>query len=97
MFNDKPCDTCDYFDPVLRGTNKGVRSTKWGWCAKNSVYPTRENPGQVFPAGVKRAAVGERAKPVIVKVGQVVTQCTLYSIKKVKKSKADLMREMSLK
>jgi len=97
--NDKPCDTCEHFDPVMRGQagKGGVRETTWGWCASRSIYPTREGPGQRFPAGVKRAEEGELAKPIIIRKKQVVSNCRLYTAKSSKKSKTDLLKQMQEK
>ena len=69
--NDKACGTCVNFDGVTTKSNHGR-------CAVQSVYPTKEQPGQTFPAGVKRAAPGELAKPVIVTRLEVVGNCTKY-------------------
>ena len=97
MGNDKPCDSCDYFDPVLRGALKGgLRDTVWGWCAKRSVYPTKEGPGQKFPADVQRMEdPASPAKPYIVKRGQVENTCNDYVQKRVSVSKADLLRKLN--
>ena len=45
MYNDKPCDTCDHYDPVLKGKQGKLVNTVWGWCAERSVYPHTEGPG----------------------------------------------------
>ena len=81
--NNKPCGECLYFDVIIRGK----KETKSGWCSKKSKYPAKEGPGQVFPDGVERVAEGELAQPVIVSKTGVVAQCTLYRIRKGKKSK----------
>lgn len=95
MYNDKPCDTCDHYDPVLKGKQGKLVNTVWGWCAERSVYPHTEGPGQQFPAGVKRvAAPSDLAIPVIVKVGEVVAHCKTYKARKVKQSKAALLQVM---
>jgi hypothetical protein len=104
MLNDKPCDTCDHFDVVLRGNSgkkvkgklvSGTRETDWGWCAKKSVYPHTEGPGQRFPLEVKRVDKPEDlAKPVIVRKGQVAEHCTHFTSKKIKPSKAELLKTL---
>jgi len=93
MYNDQPCDACDYFDPVLRGKQGKLTETSWGWCAKKSVYPYKEGPGQKFPVGVMRvASADELAKPVIVQVNQVMSHCKDYKSRKTKQSKASLLQ-----
>lgn len=72
--NDKPCGSCVNFDRV------SVRSSH-GRCAVQSVYPYKEQPGQSFPVGVKRAAPGVLAKPVIVTKLQIVGNCAKYRSK----------------
>lgn len=97
MVNDKPCDSCSNFDPVLRGALRGgLRDTAWGWCASRSVYPAKEGPGQVFPDGVKRVEDPSLpAKPFIVRRGQVVPGCAQHVVKKTTVSKADLMKKLT--
>lgn len=75
---DKPCNTCKNYDPILRGKDTEGRH---GRCAAKSVYPAVEQQGQSFPPGVKRAAVGEQAKPFIVVGSEVQTSCTIYRSK----------------
>lgn len=94
MYNNKACDTCEYFDPVLKGKHGKTVETIWGWCAKKSLYPTKEGQGQIFPPGVKRANEGEMPKPVIIRKGQVVSNCTLYQVRKTKPSKKDLVAKL---
>jgi hypothetical protein len=91
--NTKTCDSCNHYDPILRGLHTGGhRETSAAWCAKRSVYPMKEGPGQVFPEGVDRVANrGDLAKPFIVRKGQVETACQLYQVKKQKLSKSDLL------
>lgn len=72
---DQPCKTCQHYDPIKKGKNKEARH---GWCSIQSLYPAKEQPGQTFPAGVKRARPGELAKPVIVTGTGVVSHCMLY-------------------
>jgi hypothetical protein len=95
--NDKPCDSCEHFDPVMRGQTAkgGLRETAWGWCAKKSKYPAKEGPGQKFPSGVTRAEPGERAEPVIVRKGEVRANCGEFTPRSVRLSKADLLKQLS--
>lgn len=72
MSNTLPCGKCAHYDPLL-GSNE--KDTGMGWCAKRSVYPHKEGPGQVFPPGVARVAFGELARPFITKKGDVVAPC----------------------
>lgn len=98
-YNDKPCDTCEHFDPVMRGqaAKGGYRETAWGWCAKKSKYPAQEGPGQRFPSGVQRVAPGALAEPVIVKKGQVVQNCKKFQRRTVRPNKAELLRQLQEK
>lgn len=73
--NDKPCATCVHFDPIVVGGNR--KPGRHGWCAVQSTYPTYEQPGQVFPDGVKRAEPDALAKPHIVTAKGIVRMCTL--------------------
>jgi len=92
--NTKTCDTCEHFDPLLRGR----RDTKWAWCAKKSVYPMVEGPGQLFPIGVKRVTEATTpARPKIVQVGQVVANCTVHQERKPKPTKQALLDELQKK
>lgn len=93
--NNKPCETCNHYDVIMRGTGKGLRTTKRGWCAKKSVYPTKPGPGQIHPAGVKHVAnASDLAKPVIVRGAEVATNCTDCTPRKTKESKADLIKKL---
>jgi hypothetical protein len=94
MANQKSCDTCEHFDPVLRGKTGpgGMRETVWGWCARRSTYPAAEGPGQRFPDGVARAEPGELAKPYIVKKGQVLLNCFDHSERSRRPSKIELLK-----
>lgn len=94
MYNDKPCTSCDYFDPILKGKQSKRVETVWGWCAKKSVYPYQEGPGQKFPEGVTRLSEPGLAKPVIVKVGQVIEHCRDFKARRVKQSKIALLEAM---
>ncbi len=98
-FNDKACDKCEFFDPVMRGqtSSGGVRETVWGWCAKRSKYPAQEGPGQRFPAGVTRLPPGELGQPFIVRKGQVVPNCTDQQPRTARLSKADLLKQLQEK
>ena len=73
--NDNPCGTCVHYDSILVGGGKKQRVARHGWCAIKSIYPAEEQPGQVFPDGVKRAAPGELASPHIVTAKGIVPMC----------------------
>ena len=91
MLNDKPCDTCQHYDLIIRGK----KPTKRAWCAKKSLYPHKEGPGQIFPAGVKRASKESNvALPVIVCKGEVRNNCTEYAVRPPGRTKADLIAEL---
>lgn len=75
--SDKPCNTCQNYDPIIRGVKEG----RHGRCAATSTYPAQEQKGQVFPPGVMREAPGELAKPVIVVGEEVMKSCGVYRIK----------------
>lgn len=95
MLNDKPCDGCKHFDPVMRGNNKGLRSTAWAWCAKHSVYPKTEGPGQIFPVGAKRMTDADKpAQPKIVRKGEVVSNCMDFNPQKAVLSKEELLKKV---
>lgn len=79
--NDKPCKDCVNYDPI-----NTVKNGKRGWCAKKSVYPHKEGPGQVFPRGVARVAAGELAKPFIVKGAGIQENCELFTLRVLKKA-----------
>lgn len=92
--NKHPCSTCQYFDPVLRGT----KSTKWGWCTRKSVYPLKEGPGQVFPPGVQRVENAEEpARPFLVQGQQIIIACMLYAPKKAARTKKELTEALTKK
>ena len=78
---DKPCKECQNYDPLLRLGSP----TRQGRCAVQSVYPNKEQPGQIFPVGVARVARGELAKPVIVVGSEIVKGCTQFRTKPVLK------------
>jgi hypothetical protein len=71
---EKPCAQCFHYDPIIRGT----REARHGRCAMKSVYPTVEQPGRSFPAGVKRAEPGELAEPEIVVGHEIIKTCNLF-------------------
>ena len=70
------CMSCAHFDRIVFGD--GTRKPRHGWCAAKSVYPCHEQQGQIFPLGVKRAAQGTLASPVIVAAEEVVLNCPFY-------------------
>lgn len=78
--NDKPCNTCLHYDPIVRGGNK-PRTPSHGWCSVKSVYPTVQPESRIFPIGVQRAPDGEMAKPVIVRRLEVVSHCAQFRAK----------------
>jgi len=93
--NEHKCEDCNHFDPVMRGNNKGLRQTDWAWCAKKSIYPVNEGPGQKFPAGVQRMTDPDKpAEPKIVKKGEVVSNCTDFMEKRQVLSKEDLLSKV---
>lgn len=73
--NNQPCGQCRHYD-VIRGPLR--RATGMGRCAARSIYPTKEGPGQRFPAGVKRAAEGAMTKMEVVRDSEIVAACTLF-------------------
>jgi len=70
--NTIPCGQCVFCDPILKGPGK---ITKRGWCMKRSKYPHTEGPGQVFPKGVDRVALGALAEPFIVRLTDIMAAC----------------------
>lgn len=72
---EEPCKKCQHYDPILKGKDK---TTRHGRCAVQSIYPNKEQPGQTFPPGVRRAAPGALAKPLIVVGSETVRHCTLF-------------------
>lgn len=66
------CGLCQYYDPILGPNEKYLQK---GWCAKRSLYPAQEGPGQIFPTGVKRVERGKLAEPYIVKHQTLVVGC----------------------
>lgn len=71
---EQPCKNCAHYDPII----KGKKPVRHGRCAIQSIYPTQEQPGQTFPAGVRRAAPGKLAQPLIVVGNDVVKHCVLF-------------------
>jgi hypothetical protein len=67
--NTQVCNKCTHYDPI-------APKTKHGWCAKKSIYPFKEQPGQLFPLNVRRGKPDQLAKPVIVAGNEVQVHCT---------------------
>lgn len=61
------CKDCTFFDEQYKVV-RGKKIPLWyGWCAKKSVYPAKEEEGQVFhPEASKAESHTELAKPYIV-------------------------------
>jgi len=74
---DFPCNNCQNYDPILRGSKEG----RHGRCAVKSTYPAVEQKGQVFPPGVARAEPGELAKPLIVVGAETIRGCSDFRAK----------------
>lgn len=88
MANDKKCSDCDAYDPILHG----MKETRMGWCVKRSLYPYMDSAGQVTPPGAQRVTRAEDpAKPYIVEKDGIKQDCNLYTIKKKKPEKKDLL------
>ena len=81
--NEQPCSACRFYDPIRNGldTKGNVKFAVRGWCAAKSVYPFKEQEGQVFPPGVKRGKPGELGKPVIVVGSEVESGCSSFRAK----------------
>lgn len=95
MLNNKPCDTCNFFDPILKGGQKGLKETEWAWCAKKSVYPLKEGPGQLFPPNVTRVEkASDPARPVILRKGEVKSNCDMHTPRKALHTKQDLLKKL---
>jgi len=75
--NEHPCVKCSHFDRIIFGD--GTRKPRHGWCAVKSVYPHKEQQGQIFPSHVTRAAPGALASPYIVQADEVVPNCARFS------------------
>lgn len=79
MANTIKCKNCRHYDPIRSGQTKNPQH---GWCSVKSVYPFKEEIGQVFPPGVKRASAPEElAKPEIVEGNKVLPNCILVKAK----------------
>lgn len=73
MANSVKCKDCQHYDVIRSGQTKNPQH---GWCSVKSLYPFKEETGQVFPAGVRRVESAEMvAKPVIVEGNKVVSTC----------------------
>lgn len=73
MPNTLKCSSCKFFDPIRSGKLKKVQ---YGWCAARSIYPYKEEKGQSFPPGVRRADSAETpATPYIVEGNQILAFC----------------------
>jgi len=77
--NDKTCNTCANYSVISIGD--GQKKANRGWCIPKSIYPAQEQPGQIFPPGVRRAPLVELGKPVIVVGADVVGHCAEYKAK----------------
>lgn len=77
--NTTACGKCKNFDQLVGPRNK---AQPFGWCAARSVYPAKEGPGQVFPAGVKRVDDPMKpAKPLIIYQDTVDAGCVFLQEK----------------
>ncbi len=79
--NKNACGTCIHFDQKFKIVKGEQVKLKYGWCAAHSLYPTKEQPGHVFPDGVERIEEGKFPKLKIVQPGKVENNCTKYSKK----------------
>lgn len=77
--NEKPCKDCKFYDRIILGDDSV--KTRQGRCAAKSIYPHRELEGQTFPPGVKRAALDEHPKMVIVYGSEVIGHCLDFRAK----------------
>jgi hypothetical protein len=73
--NKMTCGECAFFDPARRIVQGQVQLKAFGHCAKKSLYPFKDQDGQVVPAGAARVAEGELARPVIVDRDKIVPEC----------------------
>lgn len=88
MANDKKCSDCDAYDPILHG----MKETRSGWCVKRSLYPFQDSKGQITPAGAQRVTDPTApAQPYIVAGAGIKQDCTLFTIKKKRPDKKDLL------
>jgi hypothetical protein len=74
---DSPCNTCQNYDPILRGVKEG----RHGRCVAKSTYPAAAQKGQVFPINAVRAPVGELAQPHIVVGTETVQGCADFRVR----------------
>lgn len=75
--NTYACKKCVHYDRI----GDEEKKSRHGWCAKKSLYPHKEQPGQVFPLNVRRVKAGSLAKPVIVAGNEVQVHCTDFTAK----------------
>lgn len=75
---EEPCKKCQHYDVIKKGKDKEARH---GWCAVQSLYPAKEQPGQTFPPNIQRVKPGELAKPFIVIGSECVKHCTRFRSK----------------
>lgn len=77
--NKVKCRDCRHYDVIRSGQTKNPAH---GWCAAKSIYPFKEDVGQVFPPGVRQSASADvPAKPEIVSGSGVVASCSKVSPK----------------
>lgn len=85
--NKTKCEDCVHFDTQYKNIHRLDPKTKkpyadrvpikgHGYCAAQSIYPAKEQDGQVFPPDARRAEPGELAKMVPVSPTGVVATCT---------------------
>lgn len=71
--NERPCKDCKFYDRIILGDDS--TKTRMGRCAAKSIYPALEQPGQIFPPGVKRMPLNKRGNIVPVYGSDVVANC----------------------
>lgn len=71
---DAPCNTCQHYDPIVRGVKIG----RHGRCVVKSTYPAVEQKGQVFPPNAVRAEPDTLAQPHVVVGAETVPGCAEY-------------------
>ena len=77
--NTVKCRDCSHYDVIRSGQTKDPRH---GWCSVRSVYPFKEELGQIFPPNVQRVSASNLpAKPEIVEGSGVVSNCSRVSPK----------------
>lgn len=96
FLNDKKCSNCKHYDPILKGNPRGgLKETPRGWCAKFSLYPYKEGPGQKFPEGVTRVtSPTDRASPKIVHKDEIVPNCSAFIAQSTPNTKAGLIDKL---